>query len=231
MTNFKKPKRVTLSAQIVQQMERCIADGIWQVGEKIPSEAELLETFGVSRNTIRESVSSLTYAGILRSIPGDGTYVLSKNRMEAAFQARMKLARLSEILEARLVMETDLVRFAAERSTEEDIDALAQLALARSDPQLDNLEFIRQDLDFHLQIARQSHNELLYHLYESFLNAYNEELVSAYLNCPDAHRQHDEHNALYHAVAEGNGEKAAQIVRALLSCEQLMLSRLNTGDL
>lgn len=231
MTNFKKPKRVTLSAQIVEQMEQCMEDGIWHVGEKIPSEAELMETFGVSRNTIREAVSSLAYAGILRSIPGDGTYVLSKNRLEAAFQERMKLAHLSEILETRLVLETDLVRFAAERSTREDIEILARLALARSDPRLDKLEFIRQDRDFHLQIARQSHNKLLCHLYDSFLNAYNEELVSAYLNCPDAHRQHEEHNALYHAVAEGNGEKAAEIVQDLLSREQQMLSQLKAGEI
>lgn len=231
MTNFKKPKRLTLSAQIVEQMERCIADGIWCVGEKIPSESELIETFSVSRNTLREAVSSLAYAGILRSIPGDGTYVLSKNRMEAAFQARMKLAHLSEILETRLVMETELVRFAAERSTPEDIEILARFALSRSDPRLDKLEFIRRDRDFHLQIARQSHNKLLYHLYDSFLNAYNEELVSAYLNSPDAHRQHDEHNALYHAVAEGDGEKAAQIVRDLLSYEHQLLIQQNVDSL
>ena len=103
LTKLKKARRVTLSAQIVEQMETCIKDGVWPIGEKVPSEMELMETFGVSRNTVREAILALVYAGILQSYPGDGTYVLSDGRLDAALQLRIKAARLSEIVETRMI--------------------------------------------------------------------------------------------------------------------------------
>ena len=220
MTNLKKAKRTTLSAQIVEQMERCIADNIWNTGEKIPGEMELMDTFGVSRNTVREAIMALVYAGILRSIPGDGTYVLNKNRLDAALQDKVKMAHLSEILETRQVIESDLVRFAAERSTTEDLVRMKKAAVARAMPELNDVEFIRKDRDFHLQIAAQSHNSLLYSMYESFLNAYYEEFLTIYLNSPQSERQHKEHDALCEAIVAKDSNMAMEIIEKLLQAER-----------
>lgn len=128
---LQKPKRETLSAQIVQQMEQCIEEGVWPVGSKIPSELELMDEFGVSRNTIREATLSLVHAGLLRSQRGGGTYVARSDRLDAALQDWLKSSSLSEILETRLVLETSIVRYACQRSTEEDRKALQAVYLTR----------------------------------------------------------------------------------------------------
>ena len=52
------------------------------VGDKIPNEFELAEMFGVGRSTIRETVKSLVSKGVLEVRRGDGTYVISTNRLE-----------------------------------------------------------------------------------------------------------------------------------------------------
>lgn len=85
MANLKKAKRTTLSGRIVEQMEQCITDNVWVVGEKIPNELELMERFGAGRNTVREASASLVCAGILKSVPGDGTYVSGRGKMDAVF--------------------------------------------------------------------------------------------------------------------------------------------------
>ncbi len=58
-------KRYSLSQQVADQLESRIADGVYAVGEKIPTETELAEMFDVSRNTLREVIQCLTSVGIL----------------------------------------------------------------------------------------------------------------------------------------------------------------------
>jgi len=223
LTKLKKARRVTLSAQIVEQMEDCIKDGVWPIGDKIPSEVELMETFGVSRNTVREAILALVYAGILQSYPGDGTYVLSDGRLGAALQLRIKTAHLSEIIETRMILETDIARFAAERGTAEDLDKLLEIKKSRERPTLDQETFIQYDQEFHLKIAEQCHNSLLYDVYKSFLCGFNEDLLEYYLNSPDTDRQHREHHNLFVAVSEHRGDDAARIVKNLLETEKRIL--------
>ena len=50
-------------------------NGEWKVGQKLPTEPELCQFFGVSRTTIRQAVDSLVSAGLLAKKQGSGTYV------------------------------------------------------------------------------------------------------------------------------------------------------------
>lgn len=56
-----------------------IENSEWQVGMRIPPEPELMEQLQVSRNTLREAIRALTYAGLLKTRQGDGTYVCSSS--------------------------------------------------------------------------------------------------------------------------------------------------------
>ena len=52
-----------------------IEKGGLKVGDKLPPERALAETFGVSRNSVREAIRTLSEQGILKSRYGDGTYI------------------------------------------------------------------------------------------------------------------------------------------------------------
>lgn len=56
-------------------MQEAIRSGKWKVGEKIPSEAELSEFFGVSKLTVRVALQQLIGIEVLEKRVGDGTYV------------------------------------------------------------------------------------------------------------------------------------------------------------
>lgn len=60
-----KPIRISLPKQISIEIEKAIKKGTFKIGEKIPSEPDLVKTFEVSRNTIREAIQSLIQAGVL----------------------------------------------------------------------------------------------------------------------------------------------------------------------
>jgi GntR family transcriptional regulator len=66
---------VPLHAQLKEQLKAEIGRG--KYSDKIPSERELMETFSVSRTTVREAVSALVRDGLLQKIHGKGTFVNS----------------------------------------------------------------------------------------------------------------------------------------------------------
>lgn len=218
MVEFSKPLRLTLSAQILQQVERCIKDGLWPVGEKIPGELELMSEFSVSRNTVREAIQALCFAGVLQTRPGDGTYILCRDKFDAALHKRLQQAHLTEVLETRFILETNIAFLAAERGTAEDIVSLRAALLAREE-ELPDREFISADSVFHLRLAAMCHNPLLYDMYTSLIS-FLEELVAIYLEHSGRNRQHREHRDLYAAIADRQGEAAAEIVRLLVEAER-----------
>lgn len=64
-----------LYIKVKKQLEDMIKNGIFNEGDKLPSEPVLAKQFGVSRSTLRESIKLLQRQGILVSKNGDGTYV------------------------------------------------------------------------------------------------------------------------------------------------------------
>jgi len=61
----------------------------YKVGEKIPTEYELVSRFGVHRGTVRKAISTLAHDGILRRVPGKGTFIARPPDEERRFPGRI----------------------------------------------------------------------------------------------------------------------------------------------
>jgi GntR family transcriptional regulator len=69
--------------QLADLLRGRILEGEVSVGDKIPSEAQLSESFGISRITVRQALAELENAGLLQRVPGKGTFVRGRaNRVE-----------------------------------------------------------------------------------------------------------------------------------------------------
>jgi len=71
--------KVPLYYKLAENIEEQINNDIYEKGEKIPSERELCEIYGVSRMTVRLAIDELVKKGKLEKVQGKGTYVLSKS--------------------------------------------------------------------------------------------------------------------------------------------------------
>jgi GntR family transcriptional regulator, transcriptional repressor for pyruvate dehydrogenase complex len=157
-----------LSIQVADQIIDLILDGKLKEGDRLPPERELCETFGVSRTVIREAVSVLEAKGLVSSVTGSGTYVRSIQAEDVVSSLGLYISTMSKsvsmmhLLEIRLVIEPRVARLAAERATEEDIQDLQEiwLAMCRLSHSEDTETFAKKDLDFHVRLARASHNPL-----------------------------------------------------------------------
>ncbi|MGL4609889.1 MAG: GntR family transcriptional regulator [Trueperaceae bacterium] len=73
--NLKATSSTPLHVQFAEQLTERIRKKQWQIGEKIPSERELMELAGVSRATVRQAIGGLEQQGVLARSPGSGTFV------------------------------------------------------------------------------------------------------------------------------------------------------------
>src|SRR5437764_121911 len=73
----KVAKRRSASAQIADQLVSALREDRIAMGDRLPSERELAELFGVSRPTVREAVAALELAGVVESQTGRGTVVVA----------------------------------------------------------------------------------------------------------------------------------------------------------
>lgn len=163
-----------ISAQIRAAME----SGALRPGYRLPPERTLAEQFGVSRNTVREALRSLENSGVLQLRRGAhaGAYIResSGKGVATALLDMYKIGGLtaSQLTEARILIETAIVRAACLHRTDEDIDALrANLAEAVRLHNAGRSEERRHvNLDFHRVLARATHNPMLVAMMEAVID-------------------------------------------------------------
>jgi GntR family transcriptional regulator len=113
-----RPKHVQLSDVLAELSTTALAPDV-----AIPSERELMNTYNVSRSTVRRAIDSLVADGLLHRIHGKGTFV-SRPRLES----RLHLASFSQDMRRRgLTPSTVLLGIAPERPPDE-VAAVLDLA-------------------------------------------------------------------------------------------------------
>ena len=210
------PRR-SLVDTTIELMRTQIEEGRWQVGERIPKEAELAEMLKVGRNTVREAVRVLSHARVLDVRQGDGTYVrLSVDPAEV--MRRVTHAGLRDHFELRAMLETEAARMAALRRTDEDIVRLTDLLDRRGDVPVDGdvSGFVERDAAFHLAIAQATHNVALAELYRFFAVSVRQNIAAVFGNIDLPEPGFIAHRRVLDAIRAGDGEAAAQTAHALV---------------
>jgi len=155
-----------LYEQIVTQIEERILGGEIECGDKLPSELELAEQFGVSRTAVREAIKALRAKGLVEVQPGRGTFVTdgASTVLRTSLGQVLRISnkgRLDNLIEIREMLEPKIAALAAERADEADIDAM-RAAIAAMDVSIEDAEaFIEADLAFHLALAHATKNALV----------------------------------------------------------------------
>ncbi|MGB7240747.1 MAG: GntR family transcriptional regulator, partial [Sulfitobacter sp.] len=72
---FRPVQPEKLSSAVIRQIEQLILRGILRPGERLPSERDLAERFGVSRPSLRDAIGALQDDGLLAARPGAGVFV------------------------------------------------------------------------------------------------------------------------------------------------------------
>ncbi len=165
---FSAIKKMRASDQILEKIRQTILSGKFGVEERLPSERELAEQFGVNRGTVREALKILEESGLVKVQQGGGARVTDFWRWGGldllpylVFRhGEIDLELLGEILEARRFFCTQIARLAATRRTQEDLDRLSALYRATLAAGEDRDEIQRLDFEFFYALSRAAGNRV-----------------------------------------------------------------------
>ena len=206
------------SELVVGRMQDLIRNGRWPVGRRIPAEPELVEQFGVGRNTIREAVRALEYSGMLVPRRGDGTYVRSRNVLAAAIERCLPGSAHLELLGARRGIEGEAAAAAAERVDADGVSRLRDLLrTAESALSAGEVEaYAQADIAFHAAVVAESGNGLLIELYGGIIEVM-QRLHASIIDASVVDGVHPVgHHDLVDAIAAGDPERARTAVHSYL---------------
>lgn len=208
-----------LPLRVASLLAREIQSGELNPGARLPTEQQLADRFGVSRNVVREAIAQLRADGMVEARQGVGAFVLAPEQRAAIRIDREALkdsANMERLFELRRILETEAAFLAA---TRRDAGQLAAIRAA-----LDRMGgeerwedgSIEADLQFHRGIASATGNAYI-HTFISFVcEQIRQSIHYARLTNP----LHDlvevnvgEHVRIYEALAAGDAQAAREAMR------------------
>ena len=153
------------------QLKAKLLEGVWKTGEKIPSENELCESFGVSRVTVRAAIQQLEILGLVETKHGGGTFVKDFSSISAmnAFHPIMQINKNQDVitvLEYRKIIEKGTIGLAVPKLTEKDIEFLEETYETMKGCTDDAEKHAKADHLFHYRIAQIARNPIIMKVYD-----------------------------------------------------------------
>jgi len=134
-----------------------------KTGDRLPTEQNLAELFGVSRTSIREAITFLAAKDHVETKHGKGTFLLhnAKDMSLSNINEILDACSFADLMELRLMLETWGARLAAQRATREQIKAIEQAIGETEACEDDETAYFYSDLAFHASVARASNNQFI----------------------------------------------------------------------
>lgn len=211
-----------LAQTLVDELTARVRSGQLAPGAKLPTEAEIMGEFGVSRTVVREAISRLQAAGLMQTRHGVGTFV-NEVGTSAPFQITAdQLETLHDViamLELRIGLEAEAAALAAVRRSDDNLRAMREAQALFWQAIQAGEDAITADFQFHLEIARATQNAH----FSAMLGALGSTVIPrARLahevkqeHLPDTYleRVHAEHESILAAIACRDAEAARTAMR------------------
>lgn len=213
---FKPLKRARIYEEIVTSIREMVDKGEFSPGDRLPSERTLSTAFRVSRPSVREALKTLEHQGYLEMRQGDGFFISldpAKKLVEHLATAILSEKEFQvQILEMRRLIEPQIASLAAERATKDEMSRLeATLTLQKEKVSMGETG---ADLDkvFHYVIAQAAKNRLLMYTVDTATDLFADNR-NRYLQIAERPlRSIKYHKEIFGAIADGNGNLAADVM-------------------
>lgn len=205
-----------LSDQVAEALTAEIRGGRLTPGDKLPSEAVLVEQFAVSRSVVREALSRLKSLGLVDSRQGSGVFVKKAGFSPLNFDARFAESKQAvlQMVEVRRALEAEVAALAAQRRTATDIRRIRQAIAALDKAVRAGGDGVEEDVNYHRAIAEAARNPFLIgtldYLHQFLRGATRVTRANEARRGDFMEQVRAEHEAIVAAIEAGDATKARQ---------------------
>lgn len=192
-------------------------------GDRLPPETEMMESFDVGRSTIREALRLLETRGVLviKRGPGGGP-VVRRPRPEDLSEGltlllQLEGASLRDVIDARQALEPTLARLAAERVTEDELDAMEGTVVRMREAAGDHEVFLEQNWVFHKLISQAARSVPLQAFVDSLKSIWDGAIGGVTYSAHQHERVANAHELIISALRARDPEKATSSMNAHLA--------------
>lgn len=163
--------RNSISKEIAEQLRAAIVDGRFKIGERLPTEDDLAQRFGVSRASVREALKRLAAQNLVRARrgPTGGNFVVQPSYEElaeslsgaATLLVGLGALGIDEIIEARRSLQGSCLDLAVDNASEDHLRNIEQALARQQDPALSDEAFCQADVAFHRALVDATGNGML----------------------------------------------------------------------
>jgi len=215
-------KKETLTQQVGKGIKAYIDSEQLQPGDKLPSEKELIQRFGVSRTVVREALKSLEMLNIIRMKQGDGIYVAESSMKDIthhiSFQWERNPKTMRELLAIRTILETAALEKVILAADVKRWAPMEMWNMHMEDRMNRGLIAAEEDFQFHRALIRATGNDMLFQMSDILYSFF--ENVQQSQNPDDMilrRRSVEEHKEILHWIRLKHIGKAQESLRRHLA--------------
>jgi len=163
--------KTSISKQIAEQLRAAIVAGQIKIGQRLPTEDELAQRYGVSRPSVREALKRLAAQNLVRARrgPTGGNFVVQPSYAElaeslsgaATLLVGMGALGIEEIIEARRTLQGSCLELAAANADKPHIQNIEAALIRQQDPGISDEAFCQADVAFHRALVDATGNGML----------------------------------------------------------------------
>jgi DNA-binding FadR family transcriptional regulator len=175
VNSFPIPKssivKSSISKQIAEQLRDAIVSGRFKIGDRLPTEDELAQRYGVSRPSVREALKRLAAQNLVRARrgPSGGNFVIQPSYEElagslsgaATLLVGMGALDIVEIIDARRILQGGCLEHAVKNATKAHIADIETALERQRIPEISDEAFCQADVDFHRAIVDSANNGMV----------------------------------------------------------------------
>lgn len=167
--------KTLLPQSVAREIQTMIQTGTLKAGEKIPSQRDFAQKFGISRASLREALLTLETLGLIKTEAGRGTYISAPSAGTEGQSGHMAPWRYSDsysvfdVFQTRILLEGEIARLSAGRLTQLQLERMEKATRTMEDcwTRQDLLANVEADLEFHAIIVSACSNSMLKSLYQA----------------------------------------------------------------
>ena len=158
---FEPVQPPTTFEETVERLGTAIKLGLLAPGSRLPPERELADELGISRSTLRQALTALVQSGHLVAARGRGGGTFVADAPPLTVGPAPDPARMRDVLDYRVAIETGAALLAAERAQPEDLERMSEQVEVMRRGWADFETYRRADIRFHIALAEAARSRRL----------------------------------------------------------------------